>query len=57
RNCIIKNAIIDSNCNITENTRIGVDRAADEKRFFVSPNGIVLVSKDMLEQEAVNHVA
>ena len=57
RNCTIQNAIIDSGCKITENTTIGVDRKADEKRFYVSANGIVLVSKDMLEQEAVNHVA
>ena len=57
RNCVIQNAIIDSGCKITENTTIGVDREADKKRFHVSPNGIVLVSKDMLEQEAVNHVA
>lgn len=57
RNCIIQNAIIDSGCEIAENTTIGVDRKTDEKRFHVSPNGIVLVSKDMLNQEAVNHVA
>lgn len=57
RNCVIQNAIIDSDCKIAENSSIGLDREADEKRFYVSPNGIILVSKDMLEQEAVNHVA
>lgn len=57
RHCIIKNAIIDSNCEIPAGTQIGVDLSSDMSRYYVSPNGIVLVSKEMLKQEAVHHVA
>jgi glucose-1-phosphate adenylyltransferase len=49
-NCVIKNAIIDKGATIASGTRIGVDRAADAERFYVSPGGIVLVVPDMLGQ-------
>ncbi len=51
RNCHIKNAIIDRDCEIPENTRIGYDREQDAKRFFISEKGIVLVSAEMLNKE------
>jgi glucose-1-phosphate adenylyltransferase len=57
RHCIIRNAIIDSNCEIPAGTQIGVDLASDMAHYYISPNGIVLVSKEMLRQEAVHHVA
>jgi glucose-1-phosphate adenylyltransferase len=50
--CRISNAIIDEKCVIADNTVIGDDRADDERRFYVTKNGVVLVTTDMLGQEA-----
>jgi glucose-1-phosphate adenylyltransferase len=49
RNCVFKKCIIDKDCNVPEGTRIGVDLAADRKRYRVTESGITLVTKDMLE--------
>mgnify|MGYP000859556846 CR=1 FL=1 len=51
RSCILKKCIIDKNCVIPEGTQIGVDPAADRKRFHVTPSGITLVSREMLGQD------
>ncbi|WAK01206.1 glucose-1-phosphate adenylyltransferase [Methylobacter sp. YRD-M1] len=48
RHCRITKAIIEKGCEIPEGTVIGENRAEDEKRFYVSPGGIVLVTPDML---------
>ena len=53
--CTIKRAVIDKGCVIPKNTQIGVDREADEKRFYVTPSGITLVVPEMLGQE-IHHV-
>ena len=50
RHCQIYKAIIERQCEIPEGTIIGVDRAEDEKRFHVSPAGVVLVTPEMLGQ-------
>ena len=50
RHCRITKAIIEKGCNIPEGTVIGENRAEDEKRFHVSPGGVVLVTPDMLGQ-------
>jgi glucose-1-phosphate adenylyltransferase len=50
RNCRIKNAVIDKRCQIPDNTVIGEDPAADAKRFTVTPNGVILVTPNMLGQ-------
>ncbi len=50
RNCSIKKAIIEKGCIVPEGMVIGEDRAEDEKRFHVSPGGVVLVTSDMLGQ-------
>ncbi|MFN2548173.1 MAG: glucose-1-phosphate adenylyltransferase [Myxococcales bacterium] len=47
RHARIKNAIIDKNVDIPPGLQIGYDAAEDEKRFFVSPKGIVVVPKGM----------
>ncbi|MEM7252456.1 MAG: glucose-1-phosphate adenylyltransferase [Pseudomonadota bacterium] len=47
----IAHAIIDKGCIIPPGMSIGVDRSADERRFSVSPNGVVLVTPEMLGQE------
>ena len=49
--CVIRNAVIDKGAIIPDNTEIGCDRPADEKRFHVSPGGVVLVTPDMLGQK------
>ena len=51
RNCRITKAIIEKGCHIPEGTVIGEDRVEDEKRFFVSSTGVILVTPDMLGQE------
>jgi glucose-1-phosphate adenylyltransferase len=51
RHCRIHRAIIDSNCHIPENTVIGEDPVVDERRFHVTPGGVVLVCPEMLGQQ------
>ena len=48
RHCRITKAIIEKGCEIPEGTIIGESREEDEKRFYVSPGGVVLVTPDML---------
>jgi glucose-1-phosphate adenylyltransferase len=55
RNCHISRAVIDKGCEIPDGTIIGEDAEADAKRFYVSPNGVVLVTPEMLGQE-LHHV-
>jgi glucose-1-phosphate adenylyltransferase len=47
-NCVIRRAIIDEGVTIPDGTQIGVDRKADEERFHVTENGVVLVTTAML---------
>ncbi|MCP8898444.1 glucose-1-phosphate adenylyltransferase [Gilvimarinus xylanilyticus] len=51
RNCKIKKALIDRACIIPANTEIGYDEQADRERFYISPEGVVLVTPDMLNQD------
>jgi len=46
--CVIRRAIIDSNSLIPDGMQIGVDPAADRERFYVTENGITLVTPAML---------
>ena len=55
RNCRVTKAIIDKNCELPDDTVIGEDPDADAERFYVSPNGVVLVTPEMLGQE-IHHV-
>lgn len=48
RHCRITRAIIEKGCNIPEYTIIGENREDDAARFHISPNGIVLVTPEML---------
>ena len=52
RGCVICGAILDEGCEIPDGMSIGVDRAADESRFFVTEKGVVLVTADMLRRLA-----
>ena len=49
-NCRITRAIIDKETEIPEGTIIGEDLEEDRKRFHVSPEGIVLITPEMLGQ-------
>ena len=49
--CTIRRAIVDEGCVIPSGTVIGINKAEDERRFHVSPNGIVLVVPEMLGQQ------
>lgn len=52
--CLIRNCIIDQGCKIPDGMFIGVNQAEDTKRFLTTNDGVVLVSKEMLEQEVCN---
>ncbi len=45
RRCRIRRAIIDKGVNIPEGSEIGYDLDRDRERFWVSPGGIVVISK------------
>lgn len=47
----IQKAVIDKGCIIPEGMEIGFDPVADKARFEVSPNGVVLVTPDMIGQQ------
>ena len=44
--------MVDEGCEIPEGMRIGVERAEDERRFYVTENGVVLVTREMLKRLA-----
>jgi len=50
KNCHIYKAIIDKGCVLSDNMVIGKNIEDDKKRFYVSPNGVVLVTPSMLRQ-------
>ncbi len=51
RHCRITKAIIEKGCEVPEGTVIGENMAEDEKKYHVSPGGVVLVTPDMLGQK------
>ena len=55
KNCRIYHAVIDKGCDIPDGTVIGKDNESDKERYYVSPNGVVLVTPDMLGQ-VIHHV-
>lgn len=52
RNCVVQRAILDEGCVVPDGTQIGVDLAADARRFEVTDKGVVLVTPDMLREPA-----
>ena len=54
-NSIVKRAILDRGCRITDGMVIGLDHDQDRKRFSVTEHGLTIVTPDMLGQK-VNHV-
>jgi len=51
RNVKLKRVVVDKGCVIPEGLTAGYNREEDERRFFVSDNGITLITSDMLGQE------
>jgi glucose-1-phosphate adenylyltransferase len=50
RDCRIRKAIIDSGCGIPDGTVIGEDPGEDGRRFHVTRDGVVLITREMLGQ-------
>ncbi len=50
KNCHIRKAIIDRGARIPDNSCIGLDPMEDQRRFHISPGGVVLVTPEMLGQ-------
>ena len=48
--CELHKVVVDNGCVIPPGMKIGVDAAEDERRFFRTPSGVVLVTKEMLEK-------
>jgi glucose-1-phosphate adenylyltransferase len=46
RHCRIRKAIIDRDVHIPEGTVIGYDPVEDKKRYFVTPSGLTIVTRD-----------
>lgn len=50
RHCRLNKVVLDKGCEIPPNTVIGEDPVEDAKKYHVSPNGVVLVTPEMLGQ-------
>ncbi len=48
--CVIRRAVIDRGCRIPAAMTIGIDAEDDARRFTVTPQGVVLVTPEMLGQ-------
>jgi len=49
--CRIRNAILDEDCDVPDGCVIGHDEAVDASRFYVTGQGVVLVTADMFRGE------
>ncbi len=49
--CVLKKCIIDRDCNLPDDTRIGFDPVKDSLRFHVTDSGLTLVTRVMLGQD------
>ena len=49
--CRIQRAVIDRGCILEAGTEIGIDPARDRNQFYVSPEGVVLVTPDSIGQQ------
>ncbi|RCX09138.1 glucose-1-phosphate adenylyltransferase [Extensimonas vulgaris] len=52
RNCRLRKVIVDTGCHIPGGMHIGLDAADDARRFLRTDQGVVLVTRDMLERLA-----
>ena len=51
RHCRITKAILEKSCVVPEGTIIGENLEEDKKRFYVSEEGVVVVTPEMLDQK------
>ncbi|MEP6604565.1 MAG: glucose-1-phosphate adenylyltransferase [Nitrosospira sp.] len=51
RNVRLKRVIVDKNCIIPPGLMVGFDPVEDQKRFYVTENGITLITPEMLKQK------
>lgn len=54
RHAVLRRVILDRRCRIPEGLKVGLDSAADSKRFFVTPRGVTLITPEMLGQHVHN---
>jgi glucose-1-phosphate adenylyltransferase len=54
RHCHLRKVVIDNGCVIPPGMTIGLDPAEDQRRFFRTPSGVVLVTRDMLARLATS---
>nr|WP_306304557.1 sugar phosphate nucleotidyltransferase [Methylogaea oryzae] len=47
----LKRVVVDKRCRIPDGLTVGVDIAADRERFYVSEQGITLITPSMLDQQ------
>ena len=52
RDVTLKRVIVDKNCMIPNGLVVGVNPEEDRKRFHVTPNGVTLITPEMLGQKA-----
>jgi glucose-1-phosphate adenylyltransferase len=50
RNCRLNKVVLDKGCDLPANTVIGEDPIEDAKKYEISPDGVVLVTPEMLGQ-------
>lgn len=53
RGAVVKRAVVDRGCRLTDGMRIGVDPAEDRRRFHVTGRGIVLITPARLGQPVI----
>ena len=49
RHCRLRKVVVDEGCHIPAHTTIGYDAAEDARRFYRSPEGVVLVTTAMIK--------
>jgi glucose-1-phosphate adenylyltransferase len=50
RHCHLRKVVIDTGCKIPNGMTIGLDPAEDTRRFFRTAQGVVLVTREMLDR-------
>ena len=50
RHCRLRKVVIDKGCQIPDGMSIGFDATEDARRFFRTEQGVVLVTREMLEK-------
>ncbi len=56
RGCRVSRAVVDEGCSIPDGMIIGEDPVQDRQRFHVTEQGVVLVTQDMLRNEAARPI-